>query len=93
MTTDNTTALSPWATTFLLAGPAAAGPVPRDAHARAELKRIWGTHGEHVRGTWRTHERFLRAAAAERSIQPRFNGAYFGEALAATRTNNTGRTA
>ena len=84
-TTDTTVSAPPfsdWITEFLLAGPRA-GAVPRDAVTRAELRRVWGAHGERVAETWRQHEHGLRQAAAARGIRPTWPGRkFFGEAIA-----------
>jgi hypothetical protein len=68
--------------TLLLAGPGRCYIPPRDEQTRAELRRAWGRHGEHVAGTWREHEAWLREMAAARGIQPPFKGKFFAEAMA-----------
>jgi hypothetical protein len=82
MTMTDTTAapFPPWLVMFLLAGPAAATR-PTDPAAREEFKRVWGRHGERCGKAWIEHEAWLRQAALERSIQPKFNGRFFSEAL------------
>jgi hypothetical protein len=69
---------------FLLAGPAAAGEMPRDPATRAEMKSAVGRAGspEAIAATWREHEGWLRATAVERGIQPTFRGQFFAEAAA-----------
>jgi hypothetical protein len=74
---------SDWITLFLLVGPAAAGVKPRDETTREEWQRIWGRSGAPCAQVWRDNEDSLRAAAAARSIAPRFRGRFFAEALAA----------
>lgn len=81
-TTDTPTPpFGEFVTKYLLVGPKA-GCVPRDPATRSELTLASGRMGERIAGTWRTHERWLRSIAAERGIQPPFNGRFFAEAIA-----------
>lgn len=84
MTADTTPAplFCDYVVRLLLAGPVglAYNPAP-DAATHAEVRQVWGRHGEKVGVTWRLHETFLRAAAAERNLRPRFAGKFFAEAM------------
>lgn len=84
LTEDTSTPARPFSdfiVTLLLAGPAAAGAVPRDARTQAELRALWGLDPRTLRATWQAHEPLLRAAAATRGIAPRFAGYFFAESF------------
>ena len=86
-TTDTTTTplFSEYTTRLLLTGPVGLHNPPRDPATTAELAQTWGKFGERCGATWTKHARWLRQAAAERSIQPRFSGKFFAEALSGGR--------
>jgi hypothetical protein len=79
MTTITTTAettTAPFVTEFVIRlltlGPTLRDAVPTDPATNAEIRAAWGARGERLPETWRVHGEWLRAAARERNIQPRW---------------------
>jgi hypothetical protein len=85
MTTSDAPRLTEDALRLLLVGPLDEAGAPIDAQHLEQVEAAWGRRGEHVASMWRTHERWLRDAARQRGILPRWAGRFFAEAVHAAR--------
>jgi len=68
---------------LLLVGPLDDAGAPIDAQHIEQVEWAWGRRGQHLARTWRAHEQWLRDAAQQRRIAPRWPGqTFFAEAVA-----------